>query len=133
MVFCGQNLSKLVNFFLMSCKNNLSIFIWGSCTEHKSSYSCYVMIDHHVIHLFYIFLLPLSSIRSSGFHPIFTIDNMRKCEHSFAGAQPEIFEGRGGFVKLGHFDKDFIKKSRKKTPQGNILEFFLLYILKTTF
>ena len=43
------------------------------------------------------------------------------------------FQGRGGFVKLGHFDKHFIKKSRKKAPQGKILEFFLLDTLKTTF
>ena len=48
-------------------------------------------------------------------------------------AQPEIFQGRGGFVKLGHFDKHFIKKLRKKAPQGKILEFFLLDTLKTTF
>ena len=26
-----------------------------------------------------------------------------------AGAQQEIFQGRGGFVKLGHFDKHFIR------------------------
>ena len=44
-----------------------------------------------------------------------------------------ICQGRGGFVELGHFDKHFIKKSRKKAPHGNILEFFLLDILKTTF
>ena len=41
-----------------------------------------------------------------------------------AGAQPEIFQGRGGFAKLGHLNKHFIKKSRKKTPQGKMLEFF---------
>ena len=35
-------------------------------------------------------------------------------------------------MKLGHFDKHFIKKSRKKAPQGKILEFFLLDTLKTT-
>ena len=35
-----------------------------------------------------------------------------------SGAQPEIFQGRGGFV--GHFNKHFIKKSRKKAPQGKI-------------
>ena len=52
---------------------------------------------------------------------------------SLSGAQPEIFQGRGGFVKLRHFDKYFIKKSRKKAPQGKILEFFLLDALKTTF
>ena len=30
----------------------------------------------------------------------------------YAGAQPEIFQGKGGFVKLGHYD--FVKNSRKK-------------------
>ena len=49
------------------------------------------------------------------------------------GAQPDIFQDRGGLVKLGHFDKHFIKKSRRKAPQGKILEFFLLDTLKTTF
>ena len=49
------------------------------------------------------------------------------------GEQPEIFQGRESFVKLGHFDKHFIKKLRKKAPQGKILEFFLLDTLKTTF
>ena len=51
----------------------------------------------------------------------------------YPGAQPEIFLGRGSFVKLGHFDKHFIKKPRKKAPQGKFLKFFLLDTLKTTF
>ena len=40
-------------------------------------------------------------------------------------AQPNIFQGMGGFVKLGHFDKHYIK-SRKKTPQGKIFGVFSL-------
>ena len=36
------------------------------------------------------------------------------------GARPEIFQGRGGFVKLGHFNKHFVKNSRKKEPAGKI-------------
>ena len=43
-----------------------------------------------------------------------------------SGAQPETFQGRGGFVKLGHFDEHFIKKSRKKAQEVRILEFFSL-------
>ena len=50
-----------------------------------------------------------------------------------AGAQPEIFQSRGGFVKLAHFDKHVIKKSRKKAPQEKNLEFIPLDTLKTTF
>ena len=30
------------------------------------------------------------------------------------GAQQEIFQGRGGFVELGHFDNYFVKNTRKK-------------------
>ena len=41
-----------------------------------------------------------------------------------AGTQPEIFLGKGGFVKLGQEKK----KSRKKTLQEKILEFFLLLL-----
>ena len=43
------------------------------------------------------------------------------------------FQGREGFVELGHFDKYFVKNARKKVPQGNISEFFLLDTLKTAF
>ena len=50
-----------------------------------------------------------------------------------AGAQLEIFQGRGGFMELGHVNKLFVKYTRKKTPQGNILELFLLDTLKTIF
>ena len=35
-----------------------------------------------------------------------------------AGAQRDIFQGRGGFVELGHFDKSFIKNTIKKCPVG---------------
>ena len=32
-----------------------------------------------------------------------------------SGAQPEIFQDRGGF-ELGHFDKHFVKNRRKTSP-----------------
>ena len=41
-----------------------------------------------------------------------------------AGAQPEMFQGRGGFVKIGHFDKPFVKNSRKKGPAGEKFRVF---------
>ena len=50
-----------------------------------------------------------------------------------AGAQPEIFQSRGCFVELGHFDKLFVKTQEKRALQGKILEFSLLDTLKTTF
>ena len=34
------------------------------------------------------------------------------------GTQPEIFQGAGGIVELGHCDKYFVKMSRKKNPAG---------------
>ena len=38
--------------------------------------------------------------------------------YATAGAQPESFQGRGGFVKLGYSDKHFVKNSSKKGPTG---------------
>ena len=38
-----------------------------------------------------------------------------------AGAQPDVFQGRGGFVKLGHFDKHFDKhflQNQEKKPRA---------------
>ena len=35
-----------------------------------------------------------------------------------AGAQPKFFQGRGGFVEIGYFDKHFVKSTREKGPAG---------------
>ena len=43
-----------------------------------------------------------------------------------AGAQPEIFQSRGGFVKLGHSDYRVVKNSRKKDPAGKSFEVLTL-------
>ena len=67
-MFCGSSLGKLAKagqFFLNELQKQPFYSYLGSCKEHKFSYSCYVMIDHHVIHIFYIFLLPLISIAYS--------------------------------------------------------------------
>ena len=56
--------------------------------------------------------------------------SLTQIHHSVSGAQPKIFQSKGGFVKLGHFDKHLVKKSRKKGLAG---KFFLLDTLKTTF
>ena len=56
-----------------------------------------------------------------------------KMDIIYAGAEPEIFQGRGGFVDFGYFDKHFVKTQEKKGSTGNNFEFFLLDILKTTF
>ena len=48
-----------------------------------------------------------------------------------AGGQPEIFQGRGGFVEL---DKHFVKNTRKKDPAGeNFYSFFSKVPLKLHF
>ena len=36
--------------------------------------------------------------------------------HIYVCAQPETVQGRVGFLKLGHFDRYFLKKSRMKGP-----------------
>ena len=43
---------------------------------------------------------------------------------SCCGVQQEIFQGWGGFVKIGHSDKHFVKNSRKKDPAGKHFEVF---------
>ena len=48
-----------------------------------------------------------------------------KLFYGIPGAQPEIFQGRGGLVRLGHFYKHFVKTTRKKDPAGkNLGDFF---------
>ena len=42
-----------------------------------------------------------------------------------AGAQPKIFQGRGGFLESGHFDKYFAKKHKKKRLRRENLGVFL--------
>ena len=74
----------------------------GSCTEHKFFYSCYVIIDHHVIHIFYIILLPLSRIASSGFYPIFTMQKT-VCKNMSIRIKGKRFSvwSKESFLKLG--------------------------------
>ena len=43
----------------------------------------------------------------------------------------EQLEGRGDLVELGHFDKHFIKSTRKKGPTKE--KFLINLLLKTTF
>ena len=45
----------------------------------------------------------------------------------------KCFEAVRVFVELGHFSKHLVKNTRNRDPQGDILEFFLLDTLKTTF
>ena len=42
------------------------------------------------------------------------------------GAQPEISLDRRGFMKLGHFDKHFHQKVKKKGPAGKNFGVFSL-------
>ena len=49
-----------------------------------------------------------------------------------SGVQPEIFQGKGGFVEFGHFDKHFVKNTRR-VRREKFWNFFLLDTIKTTF
>ena len=53
--------------------------------------------------------------------------------YGLTGSQPEIFQYRGGFVEFEHFDKHFVKNTRKEGPTGKTFAFFFLDTLKTTF
>ena len=39
-------------------------------------------------------------------------------KYTVPGTQPEIFQGREVFVEFGHFDKHFIKNTRKEGQAG---------------
>ena len=69
-----ENLSRLVNFFLMSCKNNHSIFICG-----------------HLQNINYFVTSSCKQGSISGFHPIFS-----ECKHlsTRLKAQDFLFEGK---------------------------------------
>ena len=59
--------------------------------------------------------------------------NRSSLSSQLTGAQPEFFQGRGGFVKLGHFDKQFSKSHENRPRRQKFWSFFLLDTLKTTF
>ena len=46
----------------------------------------------------------------------------RKCITS--GKQPRMFQGRGGFVGLGHFYKHFVRNTREKCSTGKNMDVF---------
>ena len=50
-----------------------------------------------------------------------------------AGVQPEVFQGSGGFLEFGHFNKHFVKNTRAEGPVGKTFAFSFLDTLKTTF
>ena len=54
------------------------------------------------------------------------------CFLVWSGAQPEIFQGMGGFVETGYFNKHFVENTGKKYPRKNILKIFLLDTVKIT-
>ena len=74
------------------------------------------------------FIWPVQSNNCSIFDP-----QRLKFLTRLPGAQPEILQDKGDFVELGHFDKPFVKNTRKKNPQGKLLELFLLDTFKATF
>ena len=39
---------------------------------------------------------------------------LQKEQFLSAGKQPEFFQGRGGFMELEHFDKHFVKNTRRE-------------------
>ena len=65
----------------------------GSCAEDKFSCSCYLMIYHHLIHIF-LYLLASFKQHSILRLPFFTIDSMQKCEHKVKGKRFSVWSKR---------------------------------------
>ena len=86
----------------------------------------------------------IASVHCTNYWAVIKTDVFRHCqtfkmEHFAKRIMPEWrhasrnCSGQGGSVKLRHFDKHFIKTQEKKVLQGNILGFFLVCTVKTTF
>ena len=58
---------------------------------------------------------------------------VRQVPKTNTGTQQEIFQGRGDFVEFGHFDKHFVKNTRKESLTGKTFAFFSLDTLKNYF
>ena len=66
------------------------------------------------------FLLKMNSLHEYFFNIFSILSEQLRLEQFLVvcyyqtGAQPEIFQGRGGLVEFGHFNKYFVKNARKK-------------------
>ena len=111
----------------MLCNSTIKVVSWWS--EHYSQEESFICV------LWKICSENFCQLDNIGvlFKKVLLLQPTTLSQRGSSGAQPEIFQGRGGFMKLGHFDKHFIKKSRKKVPHGKYLKFFPLDTLKTTF
>ena len=87
-------MEKCINTLYVEIKHMLKKFLLDEINGTKNALfffhelqliTCYIIIDHHVIHIFYIFLLPIGSKATSDFHPILTTDSMQKCERKVKG------------------------------------------------
>ena len=56
---------------------------------------------------------------------------LRQVRKTNTGTQQEIFQGRRGFMEFGHFNKHFVKNTRKEALTGKTFAFFHLGTLKT--
>ena len=108
-------------------KNEISVA--SAFYRHNASRYVHILIYYLLFIFFYLRLyITIRMNKKLWISYLFLITSI--CRGVLTGAQPNIFQGRAAFVELGHFDKHFIKKSRKKAP-GKISEFFLLDTLKT--
>ena len=76
----------------------------------NSNFSFDIFIDNYFSFFRLLSHLGVNNIPATG---VLNKNRLRKCIGD--NSRPtKIFQGRGDFVKLGHFDKYFIKKPRKK-------------------
>ena len=93
---CGSSVGELVEsglFFLNKLQKWHFHSYLGSCAEHKFSYSCSLMIYHHVIHIF-LYLLAFNQHSILRLPSFFAIDSMQKCEHKVKGKRFSVWSKR---------------------------------------
>ena len=69
----------------------------------------------------------------SGFNCTIILSRVSDDWGSKAGAEPGIFQSRGGFWEEGHFDKCFVYNIKKKSPAGENFSVLLQHTLKPAF
>ena len=85
-------------------------------TSNRKIHSLHLEVHYLEIDIFLTFPNKMHASRDEGFNEL----------KYHSGALTDIFQLRGGFVQLEHFDKHFVKDNRKKIPA-----FGYSYILDT--
>ena len=117
----------------------LSMIECAGISEKQSNEYAGILNFSNAVHSIRSLPKLLSSYRDRETYPkcyqAFKMDSFAKRIMPQCRCATRTFQGKGSgiFAELEHFDKDFVKNTRKRGLQRNILEIFLLNTFKATF